>query len=348
MIRKVAEAIEAQLRDDPFAVLNESELQASLHCELLNEFNERCDLSLASGVIQRRPTALTCGRVYRETKVNPGQAGHEPDLVVLQYRPQTIYPKRNGAPARFERPYSAIIETKIDANPSQILRGDIGAPISCITLAKDIAKWKSGVDADFVCSIVYTAEPKRYHGLNSVITIRRPIRTHRGPVVAGPIDISRCVSAYEQAVNDIAKAFCNQPFSYLREKDFETALFGQIRLRTPVVSGRLHPLRSQWWSEQSELLGRRRRHDLVILGAAAKTLTLEVELKTSHSDRHNWYRTSALRHEFEAMQVLCENRRLDRAIFLMFRFGPDRWREDAELLSSRFPLVEMSCQCSDQ
>ena len=53
---------------------------------------------------------------------------------------------------------------------------------------------------------------------------------------------------------------------------------------------RLHPVRSQSISEHSEKLSRRRRHDFVVLAAEPGVLALEVELKTSHSFNHNWFR----------------------------------------------------------
>lgn len=334
--------------DDPFAVLNEAELQAMLQSELSHIFPEVCDLSLAPDVIERRPGAkLSCRRVYRETKVRPGRSGGEPDIIVLQNRAQTIHAKGNHAPSRFATPYTAIIETKIDATPKQILSGGRGRPISPSTLAQDVSKWQVGKEADRVYSIVYTAMPEHYQTFRDVITIRRTCEAYNGSLVASPDEISHCIAAYGGAVADVAADFREQPFSYLREKDFETALFTKVRSQAPISIGKVHPLRSQWWSKSTDVLGRRRRHDLVILGVEERELALEVELKTSHSDQHNWYRNRSVEGEFEAMQKLRDADRLGRAIFLMFRFGPARWSENAEALSARFPSIENQCVCSD-
>jgi hypothetical protein len=234
----------------------------------------------------------------------------------------------------------------MDASSAQVLAGHPGRVLSTQLIDIDLAKWRVPDEAHTALSVVYTSNPEWYAGRPEIIAVRRhlAVATPKLPTQAA---VEKACQTFGEAVLSIHSDFRADPFRFLQEKDFETELFMKMRAGTDVASNVIHPVRCQWWSENSAALGRNRRHDLVVLGSIARELALEVELKTSHSDRHNWYRTSALASEFHAMQVLKDSGSLARAVFLMFRFGPDRWRDDASALCVRFPAVEFDCRCSE-
>ncbi len=227
----------------------------------------------------------------------------------------------------------------MDASPTQVLSGHRGRALSADLIEGDLAKWRVPEEADATFSIIYTSNPEWYAGWPQVITVRRTLAKAPAELPKPPAVSAACL-ALSDAIRSTHIDFQAHPFSFLREKDFETEIFMKLRRRVEVSPNEIHPVRSQWWLENSAVLGRKRRHDLVVLGSKAGALALEVELKTSHSDRHNWYRTTAEAGEFSAMQVLKDSGFLARAVFLMFRFGPDRWQDDAMALCAKFPAVE--------
>jgi len=347
LIHQAVAALEARLFVNPFLVVNEAEFQALLQVELLKVFPEEVELSLGPKVVDRRPGQfLKARRVYRESKIRPGQVGQEPDLIILRNAPQVILAKENGAPSRFLCSYDAIIETKMDASPSQVFSGNCGKALSRRVIENDLGKWQVPNESPLVLSIIYTANPDWYSGWPQTISVRRAV-AQTSPKEPSHSAVNEAICAYPDAVSSIHREFLEHPFRYLREKDFETQLFIRMRDRITIGPDEIHPVRCQWWSEHKAVLGRKRRHDLVILTGRTGDLALEVELKTSHSDQHNWYRTRALTGEFEAMQKLKSAGSLKRAVFLMFRFGPERWQSDAEALCARFPSVEFDCRCSE-
>lgn len=213
-------------------------------------------------------------------------------------------------------------------------------------LHKDKSKWHSPSETKRVISLIYTAQPEKYAESDSSIVIRRPLsKTDSRPPNAAATEKS-CL-AYEEAVNNLGEVFRLEPFRFLREKDFETYLFSRMRAAVDVNPNELHPVRTQWWSAWANLIGRRRRHDLVVLAPHGETLALEVELKTSHSDQHNWFRTRDLIKEFDAMHQLVAHKKLKSAIFLMFRFGPPKWQGDAKKVCDKYPNVTLDYRFSD-
>jgi hypothetical protein len=332
---------------DPWSILNESELQALLQFSLLKALPQRPLLSLGSGLLNRRATtSYSSRRVYRELKVSSGRASLEADLVILHDAPQLLQPKANGAPSRFRVPYAAIVETKIDATPAEILAGSAGRRLSPDVLSRDLAKWPIGEIADEVWSLVYTAHPEWYAGIKGVITVRRPQKTIREPLPNRDASFA-AAHAFDQAVKELHLQHRAEPFWFLREKDFETELFIALRRAVGREGHGLNPVRTQWFSTHSQLLARRRRHDLVVLADQPGKLLLELELKTSHSDTHNWFRKSDVAAEYAAMQMLKRSGHLERAVFTLFRYGAERWMEDAKALSLLHPEVELSYWCTE-
>jgi hypothetical protein len=342
-----AEDVEAALLADPTAILNESELQAFLQHSLNRILATTPKLTLESDVINRRlGETFTCRRVYRELKATSGRGSFEADLVVLGEGTQTICAKQNGAPARFRPPYAMIIETKIDASPKMILAGRPGRKIAASTLLTDVEKW-SGTDASYdVYSVVLTAVPEWYSDLPNVIAIKRPI-CQCPPRNCNEADSMAAASNYEKAISQVHELYKKEPFWFIREKDFETELFWSLRTVAGLSPEFLNPVRTQCFSAHPELLGKRRRHDLVVLGSDARRLSLEIELKTSHSDTHNWFRKCEVKGEYNSMHSLREAGLLDRALFTLFRYGSPKWLDDAASLSAEFPTVELDYRCSE-
>ncbi len=304
------------------------------------------NLTLHEDVIDRRlGSDKRCRRVYREAKIKPGRSA-EPDIVVLRNAPQVILGKGNGAPSRFLTPYSLIIETKMDASPNDVLAGKSGNLINQLTLRNDLGKWHVPSEAQDVISVVYTAQPQKYEDCSNTVVIKRTLPKNRAKAATVEATHNAC-QAYKEVETALFEEFRREPFKFLREKDFETYLFVKMRTAVDVNPSELHPVHTQWWSAWKNLLGRKRRHDLVVLAPNREDLALEVELKTSHSDQHNWFRKQQLHGECDAMHRLVEHGKLNRAVFLMYRFGAPKWEPDAEEVCNRFPNVSLDYRCSD-
>ena len=344
----VAYEIERMLERDPLAIINESELQALLHDRLLAACPETPNLRLASDVINpRRNASYTCRRVYRELKTSPGRTGKETDLVVLTEGTQTLHAKKNGAPSMFGRPYAAIIEVKVDASTDDIMHGTRSRTRNR-AVVKDLGKWDSIDDGTEIFSVVYTDRPDLYGFDDRIVFIKRPSLAV-GAVDKLPSDssVGTAAHAYPEVLKALRSQFVEQPYWFLREKDFETALFTGLRQSILPRNSGFDPVRTQLQSPNVEVLGKRRRHDLVIAHTIPGRLVLELELKTSHSMHHNWFRKGDVVSEFDAMQRLRVAGLLDHAVFTLFRIGSRRWQEDADALARRFPLVEIDYICSE-
>ena len=189
-------------------------------------------------------------------------------------------------------------------------------------------------------------------GLPGVLTITRSPPSKCEPFEHDVVDPWPTI---DQALDDVAKEYRNHPVGCLREKDFESRLFGILRdAKFPRVPFWLpdgscvsiDPVRAQWSGEWANSLGRGRRHDLVVLHPSGRALLAELELKTSHSDSHNWFRKRDVEAELQAMHHLVEVGMLRRGRFVMFRYGSAKWEADAKALFKRYPHVEFSYICA--
>lgn len=355
VVREACLAVEDALARDPTAALNECELQALLQVELLRLLPDRVEASLSNEVLSRpHHPVLTVPRVFRELKPEGGRGGREVDLAILQNRPQMVRGKLNGAPAKFEPPYAVIIETKIDASAFAMLTGRT-ARSRGNALLSDVDKWRPYVEqgrAEAVASVIMTAQPEVYSGFPDVITIRRTPPARCDAFQGSDFDPWPQI---DQALNDVAEEYRSHPVGCLREKDFESRLFSKLREanfpRVPLwLPDRscvaIDPVRAQWSGEWSHSLGRGRRHDLVVLAPTGRSLLAELELKTSHSDSHNWFRKREVEGELQAMQHLIDEGRLGRGRLVMFRYGKALWENDAKALFARFPQVEFQYVCT--
>jgi hypothetical protein len=347
-LQRVTKEIEANLDCDPFAILNEYELQALLHHGLLAQFPQTPELTLAADVINPRlNTPYTSRRVYRELKISPGKTGKGADLVVLTNGPQVLHAKENKAPSIFARPYSAIIEVKMDMSRENILNGVQSRP-KISQVLKDLEKWSSYEDETEILSVVYTDRPESYEFDDRIHTISRSLKSlQEKPQLPSISSVQAAVAAYPEVLRILRSDFIEQPYWFLREKDFETALFFGVRDRIAKRDIAMNPVRTQFSSPHEDILGNRRRHDFVIRDDSSDGLALEIELKTSHSMHHNWFRKADVISEFDKMQQLRNAGKLDRAIFTLFRIGAERWREDADKLQQQFSMVEIDYICSE-
>jgi hypothetical protein len=306
---------------------------------------------LGANVIKRdHHPPLMVQRAFRELKVDGGRTGKEADIVLLRDGLQTVEAKQNGAPARFRGPFAAIIETKIDASAHGMLMGRPVRPRVGDLLA-DLAKWERHLAdglADAVFVVVMTADPEAYAGLDNVIAIPRRASAVMDWVNKDPIDPWPAIDA---ALSEVADHYRRYPVACIREKDFETRLFTRLRAvgLTPaklvLPTGQvvaINPVRAQWSGEWASVLERGRRHDLVVIAPSGASLLAELELKTSHSDSHNWFVKREVEAELAAMHALVTHKRLDRARFVMFRYGKPLWEQDADTLFARYPHVEFA------
>jgi hypothetical protein len=351
IVRQACSIVESELARDPTAALNEAELQALLQAALLSIGPAYLPARLAPEVIRHmHHPDLMVQRVFRELKLDGGRGGKEADLVLLQDRPQIVEAKQNGAPARFRGPFAAIVETKIDASAMSMLSAGKVRP-RVDALISDIAKWRQYADAglvDQVVAVVMTAEPAAYSGLDNVVTIQRSPASLSDWEPTLTIDPWHLIDV---ALEEVADEYRRYPMGCIREKDFETRLFTRLRsARLPkakltLPNGRsigIDPVRAQWSGEWSSVLGRGRRHDLIVLDPSGASLLAELELKTSHSDSHNWFRKREVEGELDAMHRLVEHDLLKRGRFVMFRYGSRMWEDDAHKLFSRYPNVEFA------
>ncbi len=354
LIERACADVALQLQKDPTAALNESELQALLQTALLKLIPSPVPAELGPGVIRRsHHPDLLVQRVFRELKPDGGKSGKEADLLILEDRPQVVEAKLNGAPARFCGPFEAIIETKIDASATAMLSGRPVRP-RVDDLLSDLAKWRGYREAGLVrrvVAIVMTADPDAYSGLQDVIAIPRTAAGLLPWTATAPIDPWPQI---DDALEAVADEYKKRPLGCIREKDFESRLFSRLRSLNlprsslPVGNGMvsIDPVRAQWSGTWSAALGRGRRHDLVVLHPNGLSLMAELELKTSHSDSHNWFRKREVEAELQAMQRLTEEGLLSRGRFVMFRYGLPMWEEDARVLFEQFPKVEFAYYAS--
>jgi len=347
-LRSTVSHLESLVYKYPWLIINESELQAYLQALLLERLKETPPVTLAPNLNNRRSGySFSCRRVYRELKVEEGRSGKETDIIVLTNDKQTILPKANQAPARFLPPYDIIIETKVDASSAQIINRKASSSLSAKVIKQDIAKWqqKKGL-ANNILSIVYTATPEKYYNLSNVITIRRTI-ADQPPLLPDKNNSLLAAKSYDKAVKNLYQKFARQPLWYIREKDFESELLYSMQKNLTLHPERLSPVRTQWYSEHKDLLKKNRRHDLVVLSDVQGHLLLEVELKTSHSDSHNWFRKKDVDKEYDSINTLVNNKLLSRGVFAMFRYGEKRWIEDTINLNQKYPRVELNYFCSE-
>ena len=349
IVQEACQHVERLLENDPTAALNEGEFQALLQVALLDLLPDRCEATLGEGVIARlHHPSLTVPRVYRELKPEGGRGGKEVDIAILQNRPQVVEGKLNGAPAKFAPPYAVIIETKIDASATAMLMGKRARPRTA-DLLNDIEKWaayRSSGTVQAVAAVVLTAEPEAYEGLENVFAVRR-LPPKRGVLsAADPVDPWPFIDV---ALAEVAEEYRCHPVGCLREKDFESRVLAKLRAaRLPRADYSLpdgscvsiDPVRAQWSGPWAEHLGQGRRHDIVVLHPSGRSLLAELELKTSHSDSHNWFRKREVEGELHAMQSLVQQGLLARARFVMFRYGQPLWEADAETLFKKYPDVE--------
>lgn len=362
ILRNVCKSIESDLAEDPTLIVNEAELQAMIQIELLKTLNEMVETKLLQGTLRRsHHPILKVPRVYRELKPQGSRSGKEADILILKNETQYIEPKENGAPARFKGPFAAIVETKIDTDWDRLCTGRYGAP-KASALNNDLEKWQQYEiegRVDEVFCIVLTPRPEIYDGMESVITIRHSpdnlIDWDEGDVV-------NCQSkdAWQTSQNALLETYVfysAHPVGMLREKDFETRIFNYIRenfqgrSKLRLSNGRIismNSVRTQFVGEWSKTINKKRRHDIIIMRPNGEGAIVELELKTSHSDSHNWYRKAEVAEEYNNISSLIGNGSLDFGAFVMFRYGKafQGWEVDRIALEKKFPKVQSYYFCA--
>jgi len=347
---------------DPTLILNESELQAALQLKLLNLLPHVVPASLAPGTLARaHHPQLTLPRVFRELKLDAGRAAIEADLVVLTKGPQVVLPKENGGPKAFQAPLDAVIETKIDTSRETFMLGGAGGSV-LPSVINDLARWRVAIEDGrlrHAFAVILTPRPERYINVAGVLTIRQSYerlvdwRPGMGSDARSTGDIAK--RGAESAIGEVHHQYRLQPIGMLREKDFESRIMGILRAACGwssvhrLSNGRhvaINPVRAQWSGGWASILGMRRRHDLAILRPDGVGLHVEIELKTSHSDSHNWFRKLDVEKEMSSMSRLISASALDYGCFVMFRYGNAKWSADAEILSARHPGVAFKYLCS--
>jgi hypothetical protein len=281
--------------------------------------------------------------------------------VVLTNGPQVVVPKENGAPKAFQGPLDAVIETKIDTARDTFFLGRVGGSV-LPRVMNDLARWSAAIEAGRVrqaLAVILTPRPERYDNVAGVLTIRQSHerlvdwRPELGSEVSSTGDVAK--RAAQKAIGEVHDLYSRQPIGMLREKDFESRIVGALRATCgwssmrQLPSGRevaINPVRAQWHGGWASILGMRRRHDLVVLRPDGVGLHVELELKTSHSNSHNWFRKPDVEKEMSSISQLIAAGALDYGCFVMFRYGHAMWAADAAVLSARHPRVDFQYLCA--
>jgi hypothetical protein len=226
----------------------------------------------------------------------------------------------------------------------------------------DLDRWATAIEGDRVrqaFAVVLTPRQELYRDAPGVLTIHHSRERLADWRSAGSSDSvatgSVAKRAAENAMTMLHDLHCRQPIGMLREKDFESRIMGILRAacrwssvhRLP--NGRevaINPVRAQWHGGWASILGMRRRHDLAVLRPDGAGLHVELELKTSHSNSHNWFRKADVEKEMMSISQLIEAGTLDYGCFAMFRYGHAMWQEDAKALSARHPKVDLRYFCA--
>lgn len=166
----------------------------------------------------------------------------------------------------------------------------------------------------------------------------------------------------ELSLSELHKEQKEHPLLYFREKDFETRLVELMRsnpqcptlqfVTTKGKSSRSTGVRSQWSSKPGGI-ATKRIHDILVRseplvvsswGDTSELLPFaaELELKTSHSNEHNWFVKRDLLCEISTMQRMRTANLTREAWFLLFRFGqtPEAWWHSYNEVKTSNPNIQ--------
>jgi hypothetical protein len=118
------------------------------------------------------------------------------------------------------------------------------------------------------------------------------------------------------------------------------AALWRTKIETPRGVINIPAIRTQLSGPWAGILGVNRRHDIAVLSIDGRQLDAEIEIKTSHSDSHNWFVKNEVTKEFGQMNLLRANGLVGYALFVMYRYGHPMWVKDAEALVAQHPLVD--------
>ena len=117
-----------------------------------------------------------------------------------------------GAPARFDFPYAAIIETKLDASVTQILSGRPGNK-KPKAVFDDIEKLSDVQNKAPVFSVVMTDKPEAYAGKPNVITLKRSLAVIKPEaLLPDPASVSEAIDCFREAERFLKERFSEEPY----------------------------------------------------------------------------------------------------------------------------------------
>ena len=345
-ISMALEIISKKINSDQYYILNEAELQSQLYLELTKLLNETVEVEVPNCVIfpdDFRHQEINT-RIFREIRLdkNLGKKNIKPDLTIYKSSKLIALPKKNKAISSWKGEIELIIELKFNVSKNSSL--------------KDLKKYDKE-DSTPVIYINYKPNKtgitweENYIELGGKGNIQAVAKTHN-------IDLRHVL----RSINKVHKRYCKHPASMIREKDFESWISFELENIVDVntcdiisdnkVIGSTTAIRNQI----TPLSFIKRRHDILIVdslelpskvGCRQNVLSTfaEVEIKTSHSNSHNWF-DGRLNDEFDKMTEF--NKRFKGVpIFVMFRLGSIIYLEDYLNAVKSYPQIRFLYLCSD-
>lgn len=342
-----ANVVAALIRNDRFSILNEAELQHHLYLALCRNAKGVPATAVPPSVVSASELgrAPLRHRAFREMLLDPamGRTSPRPDISLLRPTLATAVPKGNGGISTWKGEFEALIETKLGTSASKA--------------NKDPAKYPEHLRS-VVRQLLFDerSEGLSQRGDTLILGARGAVAEATGK---SPRDL---VDACREAIRRVHDTYCQSPASLVREKDFESWLALELESilsgwRCPIVDGgrtvgATSPVRMQ----VSTTLFPQRRHDVLVIdklgvpsgvGSRQPVLSsaVEVEIKTSHSNQHNWF-DGRLDGELSKMTRYREETG-GKPIFVMFRLGAPIFIEAYRRMAKQYSKVEFHYLCSD-
>ena len=334
------------ISQDRYIILNESELQSRIFNYLTEYSDNDINYTVPRSVTfpDEHRSGVMRQRAYREIVLNPklGRISPRPDIVIYTGDSIIAVSKENGAISSWESEEKIIVETKFNVGNMSLLRDEN-------KYAEEYRLNLFTVGYDSMGSNIKCVSDNRYliGGLGE-IGDGREWEFNNGLI--------------GDSIHEVWLDFQKCPAKYLREKDFESRLTNKIENRIGfkgckiVNDGKVVGFTTSVRNQISTSVFGKRRHDILIveslclpkrIGKVQDVVNplLEIEIKTSHSNSHNWFRGRL----DDELSKMCEFNQLTgcRPIFLLFRFGKPIFVNDYKAMTKKYPLIDFMYLCSN-
>ncbi len=343
---RIIKQVNEKMIIDKYCILNESELQSRIYLALNEKYNETIQINVPNNVIfpDDKRKSLINNRVFREMLLNPklGRNSPKPDILIFKPEQLTGVPKENKAISSWTGTYERIVETKFNANKKRSV--------------DDIKKYPESLH-DIIYCINFNHNLKGINISDNYIEFggNGNINNNYENRDISETDVIDCILK-------VHNKHIMQTGSMIREKDFESWISYELELKFGNngciiyngnnVIGYTTAIRNQI----SSSIFKTRRHDILIVNSIefpskyGKTQNVlsssfEIEIKTSHSDTHNWFR-GRITDELNKMRIY-KNITGGIPIFVLFRFGSPIFVDDYYETVNQFPEIKFLYLCSN-